>query len=561
MPIDSMTYGPGAVRNRHNDAYLGSEKDDTPTSFLKEEALSVSAQPQNISEFSEEELGVIREYNRRNTARQSFKAFKSWMSTSGHPDFDKDWPYHLEVIAAMLQRVADGEIKKCIISISPGAAKTTLIVQWRAWLACREPDHQFIAVSATQNLAESISRRVRSAIQTDEWRLLSGTEIHQDQQSVQNFGYGTSGSQTSFGIGAKLIGRRANAIAIDDYVGSYEDVATEAQREKVWDWFKGPLLSRLIPGSPIAVIGTRWSPDDLISKITSAPDTDEWTHIRIPMEADSEDDALGRSLGQRLWPEYFNQRDIDLHKLDVKNWHCMWQCKPLLETVQWLPVETLEIINERPNYLTNFFAGVDIALTEGAGDYTVILVGALSPERKLVLVDMVRKRISPDKIIEELVKIHDIYNVQEFLLDDDNASKTLMSLANEMLRRRGKFLPLVKMPMHGLSKELRAAPFKGLALQGGVQLVRSGWNEAFLKEISEFPRQATGIHDDCVDAAAVMAKRMSVHSAGEVPKENQTPKPILGCITQDEFGNLYTTQTLDDLFNEKSLSASRREII
>ncbi|MCX2976366.1 phage terminase large subunit [Candidatus Marimicrobium litorale] len=506
-----------------------------------------------------EDLRLLERYQDMQRALNDFQFFvEDWMRPTGHPDFAFDWQAHHKVIGQTLQDVADGRQKRVIISVSPGAAKTTLHVQFRAWMAARNPDHQNIAVAATQALAESIGRRVRSALQTKEWQLLSNTGIHQDQQSVASFGYGNGGVQNAFGLGAKLIGRRGHLILVDDYVGSYEDVATESQREKAWEWFRGALMSRLIPDSPLVVIGTRWDQDDIIGKILASHEAGDWTHIRMPMEADSPDDPLGRAAGERLWANYYSQDEIDSYKLDVKNWHCMWQCRPLLDEQEWLPLENLPVIDQRPAGLTSTFAGVDIALTEGDGDYTVILVGALTPDRRLVLLDCIRKRISPDKIIEELVQVHQAYKITEFLMDDDNASKTLMSLANEMLRRRGIFLPFRKMPMHGQNKEVRAAPFKGLALQDGVRLLRGHWNEALLHEASQFPRQATGIHDDIIDAAGLLAKRISVMSSGEIPAQEKQATPIEGAVRMQD-GQMVLTETLEELFSERerNLSASR----
>jgi predicted phage terminase large subunit-like protein len=492
---------------------------------------------------------VDAEVARRVEALRSFRAFRQWMQSSMHPDFAYEWEPHHEVIGHALQQAADGEIKRLIISASPGCAKTTLHVQFRVWWACRNPNLPMIAVAATQNLAESIGRRVRSAMQTPEFELLSGTQLHQDQQGVAGFGYGNGGVQASFGIGAKLIGRRSALTCIDDYTGSFEDVATESMREKCWEWFRGALMSRSIPGTPIIVIGTRWDQDDLIGKILSSHDANEWTHIRLPMEADSESDPLGRNIGTRLWQSYYNQSEIDGYKLDVKNWHCMWQCRPLVIEHDWLPLDNLPIIDERPQGLTSFYAGVDIALTENAGDWTVIIVGALTPDRKLVLLDMVRKRITPDKIVHELVIIHKTYNISEFLIDDDNASKTLMSLAVEMMRKRGQYLPFRPMPMRGQNKELRASNFKALALTGSVQLLRGQWNEAFLREVSQFPRQAQGVHDDCIDSAGVLAKRVSAMSAGDFPGEVKS-EPIKGAFHMHE-GRLHTTSSIDEMWADR----------
>jgi hypothetical protein len=111
---------------------------------------------------------VEAELDRRLNALQSFRAFLQWMSNSAHPDFAHGWEPHHQLIADLLQRVADGEVTKAIIQVPPGSAKTTLAIQWRAWIASRNVDHQFIGVSATQNLVASIVRRVRAALQTEE---------------------------------------------------------------------------------------------------------------------------------------------------------------------------------------------------------------------------------------------------------------------------------------------------------------------------------------------------------------------------------------------------------
>ena len=145
-------------------------------------------------DLSEDELALLRRYESMERALKDFRYFvEVWMRPTGHPDFQYDWEDHHAVIGEAFQDVADGKIKRLILSVSPGAAKTTLHVQWRAWMAARDPHGQFIAVAATQALAETIGRRVRSAIQTKEWELLACTQLHADQQSVANYGYGNGG--------------------------------------------------------------------------------------------------------------------------------------------------------------------------------------------------------------------------------------------------------------------------------------------------------------------------------------------------------------------------------
>jgi hypothetical protein len=92
---------------------------------------------------------------------------------------------------------------------------------------------------------------------------------------------------------------------------------------------------------------------------------------------------------------------------------------------------------------------------------------------------------------------------------------------------------------------MRASAFRGLALQGGVKLLRGAWNADFLREVSTFPRTGSGLFDDCIDAAGLLAKRMARISSGTAPKGPETPVKV--------------GYSLDDLFKDKE--SWRRDIV
>ena len=74
-------------------------------------------------------------------------------------------------------------------------------------------------------------------------------------------------------------------------------------------------------------------------------------------------------------------------------------------------------------------------------------------------------------------------------------SKLVVRLQREV----GEPVPLVSGALYYSlairDKELRASPAAAQAA-GNIKLVRGAWNEAFLQEVSVFPR---GFHDDQVD--------------------------------------------------------------
>lgn len=89
------------------------------------------------------------------------------------------------------------------------------------------------------------------------------------------------------------------------------------------------------------------------------------------------------------------------------------------------------------------------------------------------------------------------------------------------------------------------------------------WNEAFLSEVSTFPREASTIHDDTIDAVGLLAKRLAAMTTGHIPMP-KAPEKITTLIQQDEHGQQWLTPTLNDLWSEREeaiLSASRRRRI
>jgi predicted phage terminase large subunit-like protein len=469
---------------------------------------------------------LLEELIARQEALTHLEGFRQYMSRSGHPDVTYPHERHHKLIIEKLEALERGDIRRLVIAMPPGSAKSTVAnVQFVPWYAAKHPDDQIIAVSATQALAEAFNRRKRALIQTPQWEMLAETTINVDQQSVANFGYGMKGNQLALGVGSSVIGRRADLIVIDDYCASFEEISNENRREQIFVWFQNELKSRLIPKTgKILVIGTIWSNDDLISRITRGAEADTWTYLRLPMLADSDDDPMGRKIGEPLWPAWYEQSMIDEVQRDARTFSCMYQQRPLLDDGQWLSLDDIEIVNTYPDNMS-MYASTDIALTEGGkSDYTVILTAGVTNDRKLIIVDMYRARITPDKIIEQLINVYQRWKPKEVLIDDDNASKTLKALAHEILRQKGIPLPLKSIPMKGQNKEVRASPLRGLALQGGVKLLKGSWNSDFLREVETFPRTGSNIHDDIIDAAGLLATRMGAMSSGTIVKAPEPEK-------------------------------------
>jgi hypothetical protein len=147
-----------------------------------------------------------------------------------------------------------------------------------AWFLGRQPERQFISVSATAELANDFGRDVRNVIYSPEYRALFDTELAEDSQARGKWHTSAGGIYYSVGIGGAVLGRGADVILIDDPFSTMEDALSDVARKTVWDWYTGTAYNRLMPGGAIVVINHRMHEDDLSGRLLAqaAAGGDHW---------------------------------------------------------------------------------------------------------------------------------------------------------------------------------------------------------------------------------------------------------------------------------------------
>ena len=490
--------------------------------------------------------GLIAELEKREAAVKDIYSFAEYMEPSGHADFLFKPAAHHRIILDKLQQVGDGEIKRLMIFLPPGAAKSTWGRVFKAWMLARNPHYQLIRVMASQTLAERQARLLRSAIQEPLYKLIAGHELDPNTQALAGFGTTEGGFVLSAGVGTSIVGMRADLGIIDDPVPSWEYIQNADNMEKAYEWYRSEYRTRLKPGAPEILIMTRWHVHDLAGKILSSEEGDTWDVVRLPMEAEDQDDPLGREMGQRLWPEWFTQQMVDEQKNFPEMWSGMYQQRPYNEEGDFLCLEDFQIIDKAPPNLGSY-AAIDLALTERqSADATVIGNAGYGDDGTLYITNIQKDRCSPEKTLQSLMENYDHYNFRECMIEDSPAEKVFRDLAHKFFRQQGKPIPLVPMPTRGQDKMARAQAFRGLVKMGAVKLVRGSWNDDLIRECTEFPY---GKHDDVVDVCALFGRRaakMGSKAAVKVVKR----KEIEGNV-QEVDGKTFTRATLDDMWSDK----------
>lgn len=285
-----------------------------------------------------------------------------------------------------------------------------------------------------------------------------------------------------------------NCAIIDDPFRNRQEANSVNVRRRVIDWFKSTLFTRLSPTGSIIIIQTRWHEEDLAGYILQN-EPEAWTHLNLP--AISED-------GHALWPENWPLEKLEKIKASIGSyeWAALYQQRPAPADGGMFAKTWFEIVNAVPK--TNITSTVrywDRAATIQASgkdpDWTVGIKMSKDRSGVYYIEDMVRLRNTSLEVQKAIMNTasRDGYNVKVVLEQDPGqAGKSEVEYLIRLLSGYN-----VKPNRVSRDKVTRAMPFSAQCEAGNIKLLKAGWNETFLEELSMFP---FGAHDDIVDASS-----------------------------------------------------------
>ena len=229
-----------------------------------------------------------------------------------------------------------------------------------------------------------------------------GLELAPDIQAAGQWETTQGGEYFAVGVLGAVTGRRADIVIIDDPVKSRLEADSETVRDRVWEWWKADLLTRLKPGAKIVLVMTRWHEDDLGGRLLAEMDAGgrKWEVLRLPMEAEL-DDPLGRAPGEPLWPEWFTDDMRADAKRDQRTWSALYQQAPAPDTGIYFERSWLRPALSLPRHEDmRIYGASDYAVTADGGDWTVHVVVGMDPDDRLWLLDLWRGQTASDVWID-----------------------------------------------------------------------------------------------------------------------------------------------------------------
>lgn len=235
------------------------------------------------------------------------------------------WNWHMDIVCAYLEAVADGSIKRLIVNIPPGFCKSLLVsVLFPAWEWCTKPEERYLSVTNEENLAIRDALKMKQVITSEWYQQHWPIALQRDQNEKTLFINDKTGSRQSQGFTSNVTGKRGSRLLIDDPI-SAKMANSDVVRQSVNDKYDSELVTRLNDPDKSAtiLIMQRLHTEDLTGHLLKKGKSG-WVHLFIPMryEGSPSFDAgkdIGRpdlkdprtKKGELMFPARFTRKVVD----------------------------------------------------------------------------------------------------------------------------------------------------------------------------------------------------------------------------------------------------------
>ncbi len=312
--------------------------------------------------------------------------------------------HHLNYLAAKLEAVERGEVKRLMIFTVNRHLKSSLItMKFPPWFIGRRVEqnkpHQVMIVSHTQQKSFEFSGYARDLVRDTDFKgksrykeVFPHVQISRTSQGAGEWGLLTpDGFEEGFpaltagSMAAPPTGSGADLLIIDDPVkNSQEARSASTQQLHLANWREG-LRTRLnSPEAAVILVMTRWHVNDIAGQLLKLakddPQADQWDVVILPALAYTskereaarrmgipvpDDDPLGREPGAALWPERFPRE----HHLTTKAngptaFASIAQQLPIPETGNLLSRDSFKYLEAPPKEHIRWVIAVDAAFAE-----------------------------------------------------------------------------------------------------------------------------------------------------------------------------------------------------
>lgn len=428
--------------------------------------------------------------------------FREYMSRA-NPKYV--WYPHCQLIASVLQRVADRELNRVLFLAPPRTGKSEPISRvFPGYWLYRYPTNWAGLTSYTANLAIALSKRARANY------LATGGELAEDSSAASEWMTGAGGGMWAAGFGGSMLGKGMDLGIVDDPIKNAEEANSELIALRNQDFWTSTFRTRLEPNGAIVVVLQRWpGRADFVQQLMELENGDEperW-HV-VCLEGEKEEKPLElpasctlepdpRAPGEALCEQRLSSaRMRQMREQSPYFFAAQVQQRPRPREGVMFPRDMIKIVDAAPVECRRMRYW-DKAGTEGGGKYTAGVRMAIDENNIIYIEDVVRAQheaLARRRLMRTTAEL-DGHAVRQ-KVEREPGSSGKDSAADDVRNLAG--YSVTEEPASG-DKVLRADPLASQWQAGNVRLVRGNWNKPYLDELEGFPH---GAFKDQVDASS-----------------------------------------------------------
>jgi predicted phage terminase large subunit-like protein len=351
--------------------------------------------------------------------RRDFHAFvvSAWDKVEKGTTFQNGW--HIEMLCDYLQALFENKIpsNSLMANIPPRHMKSLLCnVFFPAWVWTKTPAAKFLCFSFSEALTLRDSMKCRELIASRWYQERFHIEISKKQDSKENFQNTFGGYRVCFGTGGSITGQGGDYLIIDDPLDATK-ANSKAERERVNYTYDNSIHMRGNDPKTVKkiLIMQRLHDEDLCGHIIARGDP--WELLILPAEWEGVrrfNSSIGledprTEINQLLWPEHIGRKEIEILKLPLSSIGVAGQFQqrptPLVGAI--FKRDWFKIRKEAMPCVGRYFSWDTAASIQDTAAYTCGIAGELTPDYKLYIRDIWRKKIEFPQLqyaIEEQAK-------------------------------------------------------------------------------------------------------------------------------------------------------------
>jgi predicted phage terminase large subunit-like protein len=424
---------------------------------------------------------------------------------------------HHRVIAAALEEVEAGRIKRLIISCPPRHGKTRLAsMLFPAWYLGRNPQKSVVFATYNDKYAVDVGGVVKALLQSPLYaHVFPELKLDYGGASADRLRIAGGGDMFCVGVGGTLTGRGGDINLLDDPIKNRQEADSLIVRDKLWSWYQNVFRTRMMTQEArLVLIATRWSEDDLIGRhIDPAnPHYNEeeartWKIINLPALAE-EDDPLGRAIDQPLWPERFAEPFLaDQRRSDPRGFTALYQGRPTPAEGSFFKSGFLRTYNKMsdmpPPEAMRFYGASDFAVaTRQENDKSChMVIGVDVDDNIWVMPDIVWSRLPADMSINAVIHLMAKYKPMFWWGERGTISKSIGPFLRKQMQEKRVYCSIDEITPVA-DKLARAQSINARMSMGRVWFpgFTRWWADA-REQLLKFPHSG---QDDLVDALSLV---------------------------------------------------------